>query len=402
MTAHLLKRDHAIPVDWDRSGLPAWTYRSQALLDLEREHVFLNHWQIVGHVADIPAPGDFLTLDLLGERAVVVRGTDGEVRGFLNLCRHRGSRVVAAERGHCRNALVCPFHGWVYNLDGTLRGAAQPGSFPALDRHAFGLRPVETGVWMGFIFVRFLPGPQGSLDAFLAPIAGEFGRYRTETMVPAGDRWTETIPVNWKSVRDVDNEGYHVAMAHPALNDLYGTGYHDEPFVNGIGRSVGLYNPSGGRRWSVRHYRKTLSFAPHLPPELREVWLYYSLFPNTVISTTPETVQFYQEFPLAPGRTIVRGAIYRYPEESRARRAARYLARRIDRETTGEDIQLTIWSNESMKSDHFEGFYLSDLEYGVRSHHDHLRAALPVMRIDDAPEEKDLRALNDALGAGRG
>ena len=122
MNHHLL--DVAIPNDWDRRGLPGWAYHSEALLELEKEHVFRNHWQIAGHVSDVEEAGDYLTLDVVGERALVVRGKDGEVRAFHNICRHRGSRVVADNQGNCKNALVCPFHGWVYNLDGTLRGRA--------------------------------------------------------------------------------------------------------------------------------------------------------------------------------------------------------------------------------------------------------------------------------------
>ena len=148
--------------DWDRSGLPAWSYHSEAFFDLEKRELFHSHWQLAGHVNDVANPGDYFTLDVAGERAIVARGEDGEVRAFHNLCRHRGSRVVADEKGHCKNALVCPFHGWVYNLDGTLRGAAQPRSFPELDKNEFGLIPLDLEIWMGFVFVRFRHGPQPS------------------------------------------------------------------------------------------------------------------------------------------------------------------------------------------------------------------------------------------------
>ena len=129
--------------DWDRRGLPAWTYHSEALLQLEIDEIFLNHWQLAGHVNDVPKKGDYFTLDIANERALIVRGDDGEVRAFHNLCRHRGSRVVGDKQGHCKNALICPFHGWVYNFDGTLRGAARPNSFAGLDKSKFGLKPVE-------------------------------------------------------------------------------------------------------------------------------------------------------------------------------------------------------------------------------------------------------------------
>jgi phenylpropionate dioxygenase-like ring-hydroxylating dioxygenase large terminal subunit len=397
MNAHLL--GVTVPNDWDRRGLPGWSYHSPALLELEKEYVFRNHWQIACHVSDIPDAGDYLAMDVVGERALILRGKDGVVRAFNNMCRHRGSRVVADDKGHCRNALVCPFHGWVYNLDGTLRGAARPATFPDLDKNEFGLLPLDVEIWMGFVFIRFERGPQPSVAELMKPVAAEMAHYRSEAMAPTSGVWTQTSPVNWKSVRDVDNEGYHVAMAHPALQDLYGATYFDEPFVNGLSRSFATYNRNAGRRWSVRHYTAVAPEQKHLPDYLKKAWVYYGIFPNSVISLMPETVQFYQEFPLSTGKTLLRGAVYRNRDESRAQAAARYLSYRIDRETMNEDVQLTVWSNESMLSRSFNGFYLSDLEYGVRTHHDHLRKVLPVLTRETAPEEKDMAALNERLRA---
>ena len=390
-------RDVAVPNDWDRRGLPGWCYHSPALLEVEKEHIFRNHWQIACHVSDVSEPGNYLTMDVVGERALIVRGADGVVRAFHNICRHRGSRVVADEKGTCKNALVCPFHGWVYNLDGTLRGAARPRSFPDLDKTEFGLMPLDLEIWMGLIFVRFRKGPQPSVAELMAPFEAEIANYRVAAMVPTTGIWSHTSPVNWKSVRDVDNEGYHVAMAHPALQDLYGATYFDEPFVNGVSRSFATYNPHAGRRWSVKNYVKLAPEPAHLPENLRKAWVYYGLFPNGAIALMPESIQFYQEFPLSTGETMLRGAVYRYADESREQAAVRYLAYRIDRETLEEDVQLTIWSNESMLSESFSGFYLSDLEYGVRTHHDHLRKLVPVVGLDTAPDEKDVWNLNEAL-----
>lgn len=392
-----MTRNINVPNDWDRSGLPGWCYHSDALLELEKQHVFREHWQIACHVSDVPEPGNYITMDVVGERALILRDQDGTVRGFHNICRHRGSRVVADDKGTCRNALVCPFHGWVYNLDGTLRGAARPRSFPPLDKQEFGLIALDIEVWMGFVFIRFAPGPQPSVAELMQPFAAELSEYKTQDMVAAGNLWTQTSPVNWKSVRDVDNEGYHVAMAHPALQDLYGSTYYDEPFVNGLCRSFATYNPHAGRRWSVRNYVRIAPEATHLPQHLRKAWIYYGIFANAVIAVTPEAVQFYQEFPLSTGQTMLRGGVYRHRDESRRERAARYLAQRIDRDTQAEDVQLTIWSNESMTSKAFNGFYLSDLEYGVRTHHDHLRAILPVMTLPAAPDEREMAGMNSRL-----
>lgn len=393
MNRPLSVRDISIPEKWDRCGLPGWTYHSQAFLELEKQEIFRKHWQIACHVSDLPEPGSYVAFDMCGERALLLRGADGEVRAFHNMCRHRGARVVADAQGSCKGALICPFHGWVYNLDGTLRGAARPKSFPDLDKVQFGLQPLETEIWNGFVFVRFEKGPQPGIAQLFAHFADEIAHFDFAGIVPCGGMWTMVSKVNWKSVRDVDNEGYHVALAHPALQDLYGRSYYDEPFVNGMSRSYAECNENG-RRWSVRNYLKIMQPRSSVPDHLKRAWTYYGLFPNAVIAVTPELVQFYQEFPLSTGETALRGAYYRYRDETREQRLARKLAQRIDYETMGEDVRLTEWSNEAMNSSAFRGFFLSDLEYGVRSHHDHIRAVLPVSTLTARPGEDDIAALN--------
>lgn len=382
------------PNDWDRSGLPGWTYDSEAVFALERA-LFLNHWQVVGHQSDLPAPGDWLAFDILGERAVVMRGQDGVLRAFHNLCRHRGARVVNGVQGSCRGAVVCPFHGWVYNLDGTLRGAARPESFSNLDREKFHLKPIEMEIFHGFVFLRFNPGPQPSVAELLAAFDADFAAYKAGDMLAAGTSdWMTELPVNWKSVRDVDNEGYHVALAHPSLQELYGRDYGDHQLAGGINFSRGGFGDKPGRRWSVKEYIKLSEDPPGLPSHLQKTWTYYGLFPAIVFAFTPEGAQFYHELPVGPGQTRLTGRQYRKANETRQQRLARYLAMRIDRDTSAEDQQLTIWSNESMKSEAFEGFHLSDLEYGLRAHHDRLRALIPVMTLPKAPPEQEIAAVN--------
>lgn len=391
----LRARPLPVPADWDRRGLPAWAYHSQTLFELEADKVFVTHWQVAGHVNDIPAKGDWLTFDMLGERALVMRGRDGVVRAFHNQCRHRGARLADGPQGHCRGAMVCPFHGWVYNTDGTLRGPARPETFDDIDRGAFGLLPIELDVWQGFLFLRFQPGPQPSPARMMAAFEPDFADYDAEGLLPVGAApWQSELKVNWKSARDVDNEGYHVAMAHPALQDLYGPDYRDEVYADGLSRSVGGFGNREGRRWSVRNYVALTSDQGRLPPQLRRAWTYYGIFPNTVFAFTPESAQFYQDIPVSVGVTAQRGRLYRRPDETRQSRAARYLAQRIDKQTSVEDRQLSIWSNESMKSRAFAGFHLSDLEYGVRRLHDELRNRLPVLHCLESPGEAELKLRN--------
>ena len=200
-----------------------------------------------------------------------------------------------------------------------------------MDRSKFGLKPIEMQIWHGFLFRRFAPGPQPDVADWLAPYAADFAAFRLDQLVAVTTPgWATDLPVNWKSVRDVDNEGYHVPLAHPALQELYGRSYTDTYHGQGLTQSNATFGDRPGRRWSVRNYVK---LSPRQDWHLQKAWGYYGLFPNTVITFTPEAVMFYQDIPMSPKRTRVTGRAYSRPDETRHMRAARYLALRIDRET---------------------------------------------------------------------
>jgi len=390
--------DIALPKDWDRSGLPGWAYFSQELFELECETLFKTHWQFVCHVNEAADIGAYVTFDVAGERAMVIRGHDGILRAFHNLCRHRGSRIVPEARGVCNKAMVCPYHGWAYNLDGGLRGIANRDSFPPMQAEKWGLKPLEMEIWNGLVFIRFQAGPQPSVAEVLARFDDEIAPYDLANMVPTdSNSMDDLLPVNWKSVRDVDNEGYHVRQAHPGLHQLYGDGYFDEPYVNGTSRSVGTFNEAYGHRWSVRKYREILPEADRLPQHQRRQWIYFGMFPNFVLGLYPDSVIYYQEVPQSAEQTVQRGMCYRRAKESREMKAARYLSGRIDRDTAEEDQMLMVWSCEATKSSAYDGVILSDLEYGVKTYHDHLRQLLPVMEQPVPPKPGQMAHVNDTL-----
>ena len=390
--------DTALPKDWDRSGLPGWAYFSQELFELECETLFKTHWQFVCHVNEAADIGAYVTFDVAGERALVIRGHDGILRAFHNLCRHRGSRIVPDARGVCNKAMVCPYHGWAYNLDGGLRGIANRDTFPPMQAEKWGLKPLEMEIWNGLVFIRFQAGPQPAVAEILARFDDEIAPYDLANMVPTdSNSMDDLLPVNWKSVRDVDNEGYHVRQAHPGLHQLYGNGYFDEPYANGTSRSVGTFNEAYGHRWSVRKYREILPEADNLPREQQRQWIYFGMFPNFVLGLYPDSVIYYQEVPQSAEQTVQRGMCYRRSNESREMKAARYLSGRIDRDTADEDQMLMVWSCEATKSSAYDGVIFSDLEYGVKTYHDHLRQLLPVMAQPVPPASGQMALLNDAL-----
>jgi phenylpropionate dioxygenase-like ring-hydroxylating dioxygenase large terminal subunit len=383
--------------DDERAGLPPWTYFNKELFQIEQEELFRRHWQLACHVSDIPKDGDWTTFDIAGERALVVRGKDNVVRAFHNVCRHRGSRVVAGESGRCKSAMVCPFHGWSYNLDGTLRAVPKAKTFPKLDPVTHGLVPVEHEIWHGFVFVRFKPGPQGSVAELMAQHATEAANYRLAEIKPYAPQTRDILEVNWKAVRDVDNEGYHVPIAHPALHDLYGQQYEDGRPKAGVSRSEGRISGVSPRFWSVRNYVKHRPVMEHLPEDARGRWVYLGMFPNLVIMLYPDLVGFYQELPVEVGKTVQRMAYYAPSADSREAKVARYLAHRIDRVTGAEDAQLIKWSWESMQSSGFSSMILSDLEAGVRDYHDMLRRSIPVSALIEEPVKGQVETINQTL-----
>jgi phenylpropionate dioxygenase-like ring-hydroxylating dioxygenase large terminal subunit len=386
--------------DSERSGLPGWTYFNEEAMELEKEHLFRRCWQLLGHVNDIPEPGDYLTFDIAGERAIAVRGKDGRVRCFHNVCRHRGSRVVADKRGSCKSAIVCPFHGWAYNLDGTLRGAPAPRSLPDLDPETHGLPKLEHEIFHGYVFVRFKSGPQPSVADMLKSYEPLFVLHRAAETVPISRCWEAEMPANWKAVRDVDNEGYHVPIAHPALYDLYGRQYVDELPGGGVSRSVGRFDSVRSKRWSVRHYKTLRPASGKTLGDEAQNWTYIGMFPNLVFVFYPEQIGYYQEWPISVQRTFQRGSFYGLRDDRRDMKLARYLAFRIERETTREDHQLIVWSCEAMKSSAFPGIILSDHEAGVRAYHDQLRSVLPVYGLEQEPPPGMVAKVNEQLSQG--
>ena len=155
-----LAKSIATPIEEAR-GLPPAAYTSEEFYELELEHLFRRDWICIGREEEALNPGDFFTFELAGEPLVVVRGRDGVLRALSNVCRHRYMQVVL-DRGNA-SRLVCPYHGWNYNLDGTLIGATNMAESRILDRKNCRLPEIPLETWLGFVFV--------NLDSEAAPLA---------------------------------------------------------------------------------------------------------------------------------------------------------------------------------------------------------------------------------------
>jgi len=351
--------------------LAPWTYQNAELLDLEIERIFKRQWLLACHVSDLPAPRDYCTLDAFGECALLLRGDDGQVRAFHNICRHRGAKILDG-RGRCAPMLSCPFHGWTYRLDGALASVPARNTFTNLDLAQHGLTPLAMEIWMGFIFIRFTAGG-APLSQELRPVTQLASRYCIEKMTPLPDtRYAHELPYNWKTIHDIDNEGYHVPAGHPALQQLYGGNYRDD-MRGDVPVSTARLNDKPGKLWSVRHYQKLLPGFAHLPQSHQRLWTYVGVFPSMVLALYPDSIEFYMSIPLAPERTRVIGAAYALPDPRRETRAARYLTARINRITEREDRAFMRRLHQGLRSCARPSPRLSSLEQGVWELHERIR-----------------------------
>jgi phenylpropionate dioxygenase-like ring-hydroxylating dioxygenase large terminal subunit len=367
----------------DDFSLPAWTYRSARFFEQEKAAVFRQAWQVVCHLNDVPEAGDYHTLDFLGERVVVLRGDDGAVRAFHNVCRHRAARLADGDRGNCGLGLTCPYHAWSYGLDGSLRGVPRWQDFRDLDMSRHGLVPVEHEVFAGFVFVRFAPGLP-SVAEMMAPYAAELAPYRFEELVPQGRVTLRPRSVNWKNVADNYSDGLHITVAHPGLTRLFGVSYGLEA-ETWVDRMWGTLRESASDNWSERAYQRLLPDTPHLPPEKRRYWFYLKLWPNVAFDIYPDQVDFMQFIPVSPTETLIREIAYVLPDARREMRAARYLNWRINRKVNAEDTRLIAGVQEGMGSSSYTTGPLSRKEVCLRSFSRRLRQLIPDARLEREP-----------------
>jgi len=202
----------------DASTIPAAWYVDPRIAELESQTVFSKAWQMVGRVEQVERPGQFVTASIAGEPIVVVRGHDGVLRGFYNVCRHHAAAVVTEPCGQA-SILHCPYHGWNYGLDGSLKGMPEFDGVKNFERQQNGLIPVKAEIWEKFVFVSLdpqaepLPQFLGGLVKRVAPLAVSKLHYF--------DSRTYDIHCNWKVF--VDNYldgGYHVPHLHKGLNSV--------------------------------------------------------------------------------------------------------------------------------------------------------------------------------------
>ena len=373
--------------------LAPWLYGDDEVVGLEIDRLFRPAWLLVTHESVLARPGAYATIEAMGERIAVVRGADGALRAFHNVCRHRAGRLLAGDAGCVPGkAIVCPYHGWTYRLDGRLAAVPDEAGFPGLEKARLGLAEVAVAVWQGLVFVR-LRGGGPALAEVMAPVDAEAAHYRIADMAVYEPPWQEVVEVNWKTLVDNDAEGYHVPTGHPGLRRLFGKSYRDQALPHGLSRSDAVVVGRRSAIWSEGLYQALLPAAAHLPERLRRRWVYYGLFPNLSLGLYPDLVEFYQMFPIDSRRALVRGGAFALGD-GREWRAVRWLNRRINREVWREDKALVEAVDAGLGSSSYRGGLIGARESLLGAFHEGVRAALPVARLASPPPLGQVAAVN--------
>lgn len=292
--------------------LPREAYLSQDVFDWERRNFFEGSWVCLGRGDDLRRAGDQQAHRIGAEGILLVRDREGALRGYYNVCRHRGHELLECGASRNLRAIKCPYHAWVYGLDGSLNGAPRFGDVPGFNKAEYPLIPLRVHEWNGWAFANAsgdapdFSGYLGNLDELVAPwgIGRMFVAARHEYVVRA----------NWKTITENYHECYHCPSIHPARCEVTPTD-SGEP-----------YRPTGawvGGSMELKDFAQTMSLSGEsrgvpirgLDEKKRREVYYFGLFPNLLISLHPDYVMAHRMEPVGPGETRVE-CLFLFPPEA--------------------------------------------------------------------------------------
>ena len=280
--------------------LPAAAYRDESVFRWEQQHLFDGGWVCVGRESDVPDPRCQRAVRIGLSSVLMTRDEQGAVRVLANICRHRGHELLACGASTQRGAIVCPYHAWSYDLDGSLRHAPKVHD---IDATTLGLVPVRSASWGGWLFVN-VDGQAPPIEQYLGDLPAMLANWELHRLRPAQTHHYD-LAANWKLACENYHECYHCPLIHPELCRVTvansGDNYRDEAgaFVGGsmeLAPSAHTMSLSGASDASVR---------PGLTDHQRRQVLYLNLFPNLLISVHPDYVMTHRIEPLSATRCAV-------------------------------------------------------------------------------------------------
>lgn len=270
-------------------------YTSAAELEKENIALFRRRPVIAAHLADIPATGDFVTVDIGGVPLIVLRTGGDAIRVLVNVCRHRGARLIDGSAGSCKKALTCPYHAWTYNLDGQLIHVPHQASFADLDASSLALRRVAHEVRHGFVWVCIEPNHALDVAGALGEAIDDDLRAFDLASHQVANTAVHVRQANWKLIMDAFAEGYHLKSLHRATLARFflETSILDDfsPHVRQLGARKSLTEIADDPvdSWDFR----------------KHTTLFYNLFPNVVLVFHPHWISQLSLFPEAVDRVRV-------------------------------------------------------------------------------------------------
>lgn len=304
--------DRAVPASELKPTLAPHFYSSAEVFRLETQRIFHSQWFCVGRAEQVPERGDCLHVEIAGESVLVLRGRDDALRAFYNVCRHRGSQLIRANplpdaadpvahnSGRVGAAVVCPYHAWSYNLDGTLRAAPFVQFDAACPKDGFSLVPVALDTWGGFIFLNLSPEP--------APLAGQLekvtrmlGRYPFADL-RRGAQIVYDVRANWKVLMENYNECYHCGPVHPELCALVPA--FREQGGAGLAWEDGIPHRPGAWTFTASGTSTRAPF-PGLSAAEQTHHKGDIVYPNLLLSAAAEHIAAFTIWPKGPERTVI-------------------------------------------------------------------------------------------------
>jgi nitrite reductase/ring-hydroxylating ferredoxin subunit len=372
---------------------------SPEFYELEREAIFKRAWLNIARVEDLPRTGSYLTkeIEIAGVSLLVVRGADGQIRAFHNVCRHRGNKLAWTDdpsdesAGVCRQ-FTCKYHGWRYDLEGALTFVQQDGEFFDLDTATNGLLPVHCDVWNGFIFVNLDREPRQSLREFLGPMVTALDGYPFDQQTERYD-FVAHNNSNWKLFADAFQEYYHVPALHPqqvpiAVRNPEG-GFTCAHFqCDGPHRAV---STAGPRRWELDPaYMYPIELAtrsglvgPWTAPDLGEIpagvnpggvepWgiTNFQIFPNIeLLIYSSGWYLLYRYWPTSVGTHRFEGTLAFQPATTVRERVEHEVASVVFKEFALQDAGMLGGTQAALETGVLHEFHLNDQEVLVRHFH---------------------------------
>lgn len=293
--------------------LPPSCYTSREFYQREIDTVFNKCWNIVGREDYVKDPGDYFTPELVGIPLIVIRGRDGEIRAFVNSCRHRGSRLLDAD-GNC-SAIMCPYHSWSYDLAGRLRSANGMAETTGFVAEAHGLVSIRLERWAGFIFVNF-DREAASLAAYLGNLGNYVDSYDFPSMVTT-KRWDFTLKTNWKNYVENSQEIFHLPTIHRAT---FGLIQAEWSHIDGAPGNFTILHSRLAQPTSRAVLDGDRGFAPipNLRGRAAEGAQYILVYPCTIIGADLDLMWFRQMEPAGPDRVHYKVA-FCFPPATAAR-----------------------------------------------------------------------------------